>query len=225
MSLLPDPAALVPEHSPLRSTSHGQLLHRPADLRHGPGLADAARSAASASFCCRSSLYPEIVPPQVQVTTTYTGADAQTVADTVTTPIEQQINGVKGHDLLQLGQHQQRRVADRGHLRRRLLAGHRRRRHPEQGGDGARPVSRRGQAVRRDDQEDVDQHGLRRQPDLARRPVRRELPRQLRPDQRRRRPEADPRGQRRQPSSAASTPCGSGSTRTGWPTSRSRPTR
>ena len=42
------------------------------------------------------SLYPEIVPPQVQVTTTYTGADALTVADTVTTPIEQQINGVKG---------------------------------------------------------------------------------------------------------------------------------
>ncbi len=42
------------------------------------------------------SLYPDIVPPQVQVTTTYTGADAQTVADTVTTPIEQQINGVKG---------------------------------------------------------------------------------------------------------------------------------
>ena len=40
--------------------------------------------------------YPEITPPQVQVTTTFTGADAQTVAETVTTPIEQQINGVKG---------------------------------------------------------------------------------------------------------------------------------
>jgi hydrophobe/amphiphile efflux-1 (HAE1) family protein len=40
--------------------------------------------------------YPQITPPQVQVTTTYTGADAQTVAETVTTPIEQQINGVKG---------------------------------------------------------------------------------------------------------------------------------
>jgi hydrophobe/amphiphile efflux-1 (HAE1) family protein len=40
--------------------------------------------------------YPEISPPQVQVTTTYTGADANTVAETVTTPIEQQINGVKG---------------------------------------------------------------------------------------------------------------------------------
>src|SRR3954453_21352303 len=42
------------------------------------------------------SLYPKIVPPQVQVTPTFTGADAQTVADTVATPIEQQVNGVKG---------------------------------------------------------------------------------------------------------------------------------
>jgi hydrophobe/amphiphile efflux-1 (HAE1) family protein len=40
--------------------------------------------------------YPQITPPQVQVTTTYTGADALTVAETVTTPIEQQVNGVKG---------------------------------------------------------------------------------------------------------------------------------
>jgi hydrophobe/amphiphile efflux-1 (HAE1) family protein len=40
--------------------------------------------------------YPQISPPQVQVTTTYTGADANTVAETVTTPIEQQVNGVKG---------------------------------------------------------------------------------------------------------------------------------
>ncbi len=40
--------------------------------------------------------YPQIAPPQVQVTTTYTGADALSVARTVTTPIEQQINGTKG---------------------------------------------------------------------------------------------------------------------------------
>ena len=40
--------------------------------------------------------YPQVVPPQVQVTTTYTGADALSVARTVTTPIEQQINGTKG---------------------------------------------------------------------------------------------------------------------------------
>src|SRR3974377_773006 len=42
------------------------------------------------------SLYPDIVPPQVQITATYTGADAQTVSDSVTTPIEQKVNGVNG---------------------------------------------------------------------------------------------------------------------------------
>ena len=42
------------------------------------------------------ALYPPIAPPQVQITTTYTGANAETVAKTVTTPIEQQINGTKG---------------------------------------------------------------------------------------------------------------------------------
>ncbi|MEM9418202.1 MAG: multidrug efflux RND transporter permease subunit [Planctomycetota bacterium] len=40
--------------------------------------------------------YPEIAPPVVQVTASYPGADAQTVVDTVTAPLEQQINGVEG---------------------------------------------------------------------------------------------------------------------------------
>lgn len=39
--------------------------------------------------------YPNITPPQIQVTTTYTGADAQTVSDTVAAPIEQQVLGVE----------------------------------------------------------------------------------------------------------------------------------
>src|ERR1700761_6159532 len=39
--------------------------------------------------------YPEIVPPTVQVTTSYPGASADTVARTVATPLEQQINGVE----------------------------------------------------------------------------------------------------------------------------------
>ena len=40
--------------------------------------------------------YPDVVPPTVVVSTFYPGANAQTVADTVATPIEQQINGVSG---------------------------------------------------------------------------------------------------------------------------------
>src|SRR5436305_6511720 len=39
--------------------------------------------------------YPEISPPTVRVTANYPGASAQTVADTVAAPIEQQVNGVE----------------------------------------------------------------------------------------------------------------------------------
>ena len=42
------------------------------------------------------SQFPDITPPQVVVSATYPGASAQVVADTVTTPLEQQINGVQG---------------------------------------------------------------------------------------------------------------------------------
>ena len=40
--------------------------------------------------------YPDITPPTVQVTASYPGADAQTLAETVAAPIEQQVNGVEG---------------------------------------------------------------------------------------------------------------------------------
>src|SRR5215475_3210705 len=39
--------------------------------------------------------YPDIAPPTVQVSTTYPGANAKVVADTVAAPIEQQVNGVE----------------------------------------------------------------------------------------------------------------------------------
>lgn len=41
------------------------------------------------------SQYPAIVPPTIQVTTTYPGADAETLIKTVALPIEQQVNGVE----------------------------------------------------------------------------------------------------------------------------------
>src|SRR6201996_4313408 len=40
--------------------------------------------------------YPEIAPPTVQVTASYPGADPKVVAETVATPIEQEVNGVEG---------------------------------------------------------------------------------------------------------------------------------
>jgi HAE1 family hydrophobic/amphiphilic exporter-1 len=39
--------------------------------------------------------YPEITPPSISVSAFYPGADAQTVADTIATPIEQEVNGVE----------------------------------------------------------------------------------------------------------------------------------
>src|SRR3984957_8320900 len=40
--------------------------------------------------------YPNVVPPTVSVTTSYPGASANTVVNTVALPIEQQVNGVQG---------------------------------------------------------------------------------------------------------------------------------
>ena len=42
------------------------------------------------------SQYPPIVPPTIQVTANYPGADAKTLINTVALPIEQQVNGVEG---------------------------------------------------------------------------------------------------------------------------------
>ena len=38
--------------------------------------------------------FPDIVPPQIIISTTYTGADAQTIEQSVATPLEQQMSGV-----------------------------------------------------------------------------------------------------------------------------------
>ncbi len=48
-----------------------------------------------ALFTLPIAQYPEIVPPTVQITTTYPGASAETVSKTVATPLEQEINGVE----------------------------------------------------------------------------------------------------------------------------------
>ena len=40
--------------------------------------------------------YPSIAPPSVRITASFPGANAETVAKSVATPIEQEINGVEG---------------------------------------------------------------------------------------------------------------------------------
>jgi hydrophobe/amphiphile efflux-1 (HAE1) family protein len=49
----------------------------------------------AAYFTLPVAQYPEIAPPTIEVRATYPGASAEVVADTVATPIEQEINGVE----------------------------------------------------------------------------------------------------------------------------------
>jgi multidrug efflux pump len=48
-----------------------------------------------AYFGLPTAQYPEIAPPTIQVTASYPGADPKVVAETVATPIEEQVNGVE----------------------------------------------------------------------------------------------------------------------------------
>ncbi len=48
-----------------------------------------------ALFLLPIAQYPDVAPPTIQVTATYPGANAKTVADTVASPIEQEVNGVE----------------------------------------------------------------------------------------------------------------------------------
>ncbi|HEX4751134.1 MAG TPA: multidrug efflux RND transporter permease subunit [Bryobacteraceae bacterium] len=45
--------------------------------------------------------FPQIVPPEIQVTATYPGADAQTLTQSVATPLEEQISGVDNMEYMQ----------------------------------------------------------------------------------------------------------------------------
>lgn len=44
--------------------------------------------------------YPDIVPPEIQISASYPGADCYTVVDAVASPIEQQMSGVDGMDYM-----------------------------------------------------------------------------------------------------------------------------
>ena len=176
-------------------------------------------------FVLPISLYPDIVPPQVQITATYTGADAQTVADSVTTPIEQKVNGVNGmiymsSDSTSNGLSRILVTLDVGYSQDIGAID------VQNKVDTAKPtLAARGDPGRRREQEDDHQHGLRGQPGQPQGDVRLELPRQLLPRSTSSTSSSESAGSATSTSSAGSTPCGSGSTRTGWPTSRSRPTR
>src|SRR5262245_42256383 len=50
---------------------------------------------AAAYFTLPVAQYPEIAPPTIEIRTSYPGASAEVVSNTVATPIEQEINGVE----------------------------------------------------------------------------------------------------------------------------------
>src|ERR1700744_5104716 len=55
---------------------------------------------AAAAFLLPVAQYPDIVPPTIQITTSYPGASADVIARTVATPLEQSINGVENMDYI-----------------------------------------------------------------------------------------------------------------------------
>ena len=48
------------------------------------------------AFVLPIAQYPNITPPQIQVTATYPGADAEDVSNAVAAPLEYQVNGTEG---------------------------------------------------------------------------------------------------------------------------------
>ena len=61
--------------------------------------------------------FPDISPPTVTVSTSYPGANAVVVAETVATPIEQEVNGVENIDLHVERLRQRRQLLADGHVR------------------------------------------------------------------------------------------------------------
>ena len=57
------------------------------------------------------SQFPPIAPPTVQVSATYTGASADVVERTITLPIEEQVNGARGHALHVVDERQRRQLS------------------------------------------------------------------------------------------------------------------
>ena len=86
--------------------------------------------------------YPEIAPPIINITGQYPGASAETVAETVVAPIEQQVNGVEGMLYLSSSSTSGRPLHDLGDLRHRRQSRYR-------AGAGAKPRRHRDAAAAR----------------------------------------------------------------------------
>ena len=74
--------------------SHVQILHQPSDRGDGDRHPHGDHGRGGRSPACPSRSFPQIAPPEVQISAIYVGADAQTIEQSVATPIEQQMSGV-----------------------------------------------------------------------------------------------------------------------------------
>ncbi len=62
--------------------------------------------------------YPQITPPVVKISASYSGANATTVSQAVATPIEQEAKRYTGHDLYGVEQFQFGRIVHYRYIRR-----------------------------------------------------------------------------------------------------------
>ncbi len=164
--------------------------------------------------------YPEIVPPMVQVTTTFIGASATDVEASVATPLEQKINGVEKGIYLKSTNANDGTLTlkvsfevgsnldmDNVLTQNRVSAGH--------AADAAV-----GQELRRHGEEGAGVSAARHLDQVAEGHLRQQLPVELHDDQHQRRASrASPASARSTCSAAATTRCASGCGRTssaGW---------
>ena len=131
-------------------------------------------------FLLPVSQFPDITPPQVVVSANYPGASAQVVADTVTTPLEQQINGVEGMTYMSSSSSNDGSSTITVTFEVGYPARHRGGRRAEPRLAGGLLAAGDRQSGRRDDQEAESEFRADRQSDLAGRVRRSGRPEQLR---------------------------------------------